>query len=1261
MHLTYRYPVPRLWVVFFALPLLMLSTCVPARSVVYLEEHFDGPLLWEDHTGSTYTFSTSGGVGHIAEVGGSIGDHYVSRTINLLGARSPHLEIDFRARADMWMYFRGRIDFIDPHTQQSLGYIVLCTDNVAYAWSHRVEDISAIVGNRSSIQIRVTLPDGWTEDHNQHLWFDNLIIWGMPHVSGIPDLAFCEGDRNPSIDLDDFVTDTSYTSSAILWSVSDNSKVHVALDQSTHVAYLYSDPGWIGVEKIKLTATSPDGLQGIQSVTVTVKPQGEGRVPSFSTQYLYDDFQGNGVSWAKHVTPDFEYAPSGGVGHMYETDGYGGRVYVSTIVNIFGAKSPRLELDYRASSDAYMYTNAFVQFYNPHCSQFLGSIQLTSAQAVDTGWKHGVFDIGDIVKGVSVVEIRLYVGDGWWDNMHQHFWFDNVQIWGEPYVKGIPDVTFDRKTLSSPIRLDDFVTAENKYGLSWSVYGDTPLHLQFDAQTRTARLWADPGWYGKQTVAVAATDSEGRIGYDLAEVTVNPLNLPAVFDSQPRVGSLVVDGSNIPATSLPKTLAWTEGTLHTVGVENKVVLSGTTRYVFDRWSDGSSGMSLSVKASENLSLSAQFHTEHLLEITTMPPDIASYPQAGWYPSGSELKLGVLTVTRYRFDHWVVDGSQVPSESVSVTMDGPHRIVAQYEQIVFTIAISSKPKVAEVLVDEIAIPVSSQPVTYDWNKGESHTVSIRDSLIQSGSTRYTFDSYSDGSRTTTINLTPNRDMTLEARYLTEHYLSLAVSPTSLGLIEGSGWYAAGTTKTIQPPSYTGYKFVQWVVDGSSVKSNALTVVMDRPHSVTATYELIVHHVKVGSEPQVAVLTVDGQVLAPISQPGSFSWLPGQAHTLVAESAVMKGSGTRYSFAKWADGVKDPSRTFTPTGDANLVAVYNLEYMLTVQDYPDQIAGLAGKVWHNSGDVVVLTAPDINGYLLDAWVVDGQERKTNPVQISMIGPRTAVARYVRIVPLLESPRDVRVDHVYALAWEAVSGAELYQLEEDISPAFSSPRLIYEGEGCLATTIHTQPGTYYYRARAKRSNGWGGWSDAASVTISPGVGFRPDTRLVGIGIALGVGVISLLVLVRTVANRRTVPSRGISVVLAGLGLGVCAVLLLVYMIPVVNLSGNQDWSQVGVPKGRSETVRVQRFGSFELAHSEEAGGGLVTITSQTFGSQDLFEDFPFCYYDGIIRNKILVFEWADSDVDLVYVRFKVMSNTEFEKYKVDALHKLGAGSIA
>ncbi|MEM2100115.1 MAG: hypothetical protein QXP45_02070 [Thermoproteota archaeon] len=133
------------------------------------------------------------------------------------------------------------------------------------------------------------------------------------------------------------------------------------------------------------------------------------------------------------------------------------------------------------------------------------------------------------------------------------------------------------------------------------------------------------------------------------------------------------------------------GAEHTLEAASTIE-DGNTRYVFDRWSDGSTSNPRQVKLSRDASYTGIYRTEFLIEALTRY-STASTP--GWVQSGATatISIGQTIVeygngTRRVFKGWYEDGSLVSSEQgFSITANGPRIFVAgwdtQYEVSVST--------------------------------------------------------------------------------------------------------------------------------------------------------------------------------------------------------------------------------------------------------------------------------------------------------------------------------------------------------------------------------------------------------------------------------------------------------------------------------------------------------------------------------------------------------------------------------------------------
>jgi hypothetical protein len=85
-----------------------------------------------------------------------------------------------------------------------------------------------------------------------------------------------------------------------------------------------------------------------------------------------------------------------------------------------------------------------------------------------------------------------------------------------------------------------------------------------------------------------------------------------------------------------------------------------------------------------------------------------------------------------------------------------------------------------------------------------------------------------------------------------------------------------------------------------------------------------------------------------------------------------------------------------------------------------------------------------------------------------------------PTLNQINNTDGDGEYTVTWNATARATSYVLQEDTSPAFSSPTTVYSGAGQSWSAVGKAPGSYYYHVRAVGPTGESGWSSTRSATV-------------------------------------------------------------------------------------------------------------------------------------------------------------------------------------
>lgn len=227
--------------------------------------------------------------------------------------------------------------------------------------------------------------------------------------------------------------------------------------------------------------------------------------------------------------------------------------------------------------------------------------------------------------------------------------------------------------------------------------------------------------------------------------------------------------------------------------------------------------------------------------TTSTSVILTLSASDWGSGVASMRFS--NVYPYVWGSWV---TYTTSKSWTLsTGDGTKTVYVQFKDNKgFTSGVSSD----TIILDTV------EPVTAITHYPGSSTVSLSATDATSGvdKTYYRIDSglwiiYTGpfaltGTGTHTINYhsKDNAGNTETTKSLTLHFLTVNTDPAGITTISGTGWYAdllVATTGTA-PATVTTinkvYTFSTWKIDGTEVTGNPVSVVMDAPHTATATY-------------------------------------------------------------------------------------------------------------------------------------------------------------------------------------------------------------------------------------------------------------------------------------------------------------------------------------------------------------------------------------------------------------------------------------------
>ena len=196
------------------------------------------------------------------------------------------------------------------------------------------------------------------------------------------------------------------------------------------------------------------------------------------------------------------------------------------------------------------------------------------------------------------------------------------------------------------------------------------------------------------------------------------------------------------------------------------------------------------------------------------------------------------------------------------------------------------------------------------------------------------------------------------------ISVLPNPNMGGNVTGGGIYTKGQSCTVQATSNTGYAFVNWTENGTSVSTNAsYTFNVTGNRTLMANFEGNSYTITATANP-----TTGGSVT------GSGSYSHGSSCTLTATA----NSG--YTFINWTENgdvvSTNANYTFTVTSEGTYVANFSANtFQITATADPSAGGTITGAGTYNYGASCTLTATPATGYTFVNWTKNGTQVSTN----------------------------------------------------------------------------------------------------------------------------------------------------------------------------------------------------------------------------------------------------------------------------------------------
>ena len=357
-------------------------------------------------------------------------------------------------------------------------------------------------------------------------------------------------------------------------------------------------------------------------------------------------------------------------------------------------------------------------------------------------------------------------------------------------------------------------------------------------------------------------------------------------------------------------------------------------FEFISWTDGNTDNPRTIIVAENATYTAHFGLQQCVIKTQVTPEGAgTVDGGGTYDYGSTIQLLAHNNTGYRFQMWD-DGNLTNPRSVFVEGDASYTAV--FEPLPYEITAECDPVEGGTV---------SGAGTYYYGTTATLTATPNENYI--------FLCWSDGiasnPRSVTVTGNANYKALFHFNGTTEYTITVAANNPLLGTVTGGGIYPEGSIAEISATPYEGSVFTGWD-DGNT----------DNPRSIVVTQDM--EFIAMFTKTETYTITVRAESPLLGSTYGSGEYPLNYVVNIGASPA------TGYYFTGWQDGNMDNPRTIIVTGDAEYVASFAREPVLTytVTVLHDEAQGLIlGAGTYIAGSIATIAAIPADGFIFVRW--------------------------------------------------------------------------------------------------------------------------------------------------------------------------------------------------------------------------------------------------------------------------------------------------------
>lgn len=403
--------------------------------------------------------------------------------------------------------------------------------------------------------------------------YSDQVSAAIPLITGFPQEIAMSANETTVLNLDNYVTDPDHADNLLTWTVSGNSAVQVAINQSNHNATIQTPASWSAQENLIFTCSDPDTFFDTAALRITSEADPQAQAPQFAQiprQTTQEDsaFELDLLDFVtdNDSSPDklhFQITP----GQHLQTQLSGSLLQIIPQSNWFGNSSVNVTVtDESQLSDV---TDIAVTVSAVNDAPIVLSLPQTSmpqdtsitlnvsewATDIDdddgtlqwsfTNYFHIQLDYQQQNKILRISSpqdwsgfeyVQATVQDSSGESTTDTLLIQVTETRFPPSIQNFPDVSFSEDD-SGFVQLNDYVTDKDTPpgNLFWRVSGNHNIEVYIDHSAQLARFTAQKDWFGNEDCYVVVSDPDQSTDSVLINVQVEAVNDAPVFLTLPAI------------------------------------------------------------------------------------------------------------------------------------------------------------------------------------------------------------------------------------------------------------------------------------------------------------------------------------------------------------------------------------------------------------------------------------------------------------------------------------------------------------------------------------------------------------------------------------------------------------------------------------------------------------------------------------------------------------------------------------------------------